>query len=296
MDQARQQETEPEVVTDRSKQREQEDHEFVPVVVKRSDEARRHPDDTLQQSVKEGLEQTQRGSISLAISSLAGGMILGFTAMAVGVATEAAASIAVPLAGRLLAAAVYPLGFVICILSGAQLFTEHTALAVYPVLDKKASPWQLLRVWIIVIAGNLAGALLIAALLSAADPIIDAREGYIHVGRHLVNQPLLPLLVSSLLAGWLMAQGAWLVMAMPATTGQMLAIYIVTFLIGVGNLHHSIAGAVEMFLALMASNDFTIGQAAAFIGVALFGNLVGGSVFVAILNYAYIRRTQAVSE
>ncbi len=284
----------PDVVTDRAKKREQEDHDFVPVVVKRSDEARRHPDDTLQKSVTEGLEQTQRGSVSLAISALAGGMILGFTAMAVGVTAEAATFIKFPLAGRMLTALVYPLGFVICILSGAQLFTEHTALVVYPVLDKKASILQLLRVWITVIAGNLAGAALIALLLTATEPIVGARDGYILVGRHLVDQPLLPLLTSATLAGWLMAQGAWLVLAMPAATGQMLSVYIVTFLIGVGNLHHSIAGAVEMFLALMASKEFTINQAAVFISAALFGNLVGGSVFVAILNYAYIRRTQAI--
>ena len=39
------------VVTDRTKQRAQEDQEFVPVIVKRTDEARRHPDDTLEQAV-----------------------------------------------------------------------------------------------------------------------------------------------------------------------------------------------------------------------------------------------------
>ena len=34
-------------VTQRGKDRKQEDDQFVPVIVKRTDEARRHPDDTL---------------------------------------------------------------------------------------------------------------------------------------------------------------------------------------------------------------------------------------------------------
>jgi len=53
-----------------------------------------------------------------------------------------------------------------------------------------------------------------------------------------------------------------------------------------------IAGSVEIFAAVFASAEFTIGQSARFIGLALLGNLVGGSIFVAVLNYAHIRETQ----
>ena len=70
------------------------------------------------------------------------------------------------------------------------------------------------------------------------------------------------------------------------------SIYIVTFLIGIGGLHHSIAGSAEMFTALLISDEFTVGQAARFIGVALIGNLIGGGVFVGVLNYGHIRKTQ----
>ena len=295
MDQATTPEAKPEVVTDRTKVRAEEDEKFVPVIVKRSDEGRRHPDDTLEQAVGQGLEQVQRGALSLMLSSVAGGLILGFTAMAVGVVTKALAPYDSTIATRIFTGLVYPLGFVMCILSGAQLFTEHTALAVYPVLDKKATLPQLLRLWLIVIAGNMIGAAIIAALLVLAEPVIEAREGYAIVGRHLVAYPPLPLLVSAMLAGWLMAQGAWLVLGTPATTGQMFSVYIVTFLIGIGGLHHSIAGAIEMLTALLAGSEFTLAQVATFMGVALLGNLIGGSIFVAILNYAHIRRTQAVA-
>jgi formate/nitrite transporter FocA (FNT family) len=70
------------------------------------------------------------------------------------------------------------------------------------------------------------------------------------------------------------------------------SIYIVTFLIGIGGLHHSIAGAVEIFSATMMSDEFSIAQLSRFIGLALLGNLIGGSLFVAVLNYAHIRETR----
>jgi formate/nitrite transporter FocA (FNT family) len=69
----------------------------------------------------------------------------------------------------------------------------------------------------------------------------------------------------------------------------------VTFLIGVGGLHHAIAGAAEAFTAVLLSENVTVADAARFLGFALFGNLVGGSMFVAVLNYAHIRGTQVAT-
>ncbi len=59
---------------------------------------------------------------------------------------------------RTATAFVYPLGFIIYIFSGAQIFTEHTASASHPVLDRKATATQLLRKRAIVIVGNLIAA------------------------------------------------------------------------------------------------------------------------------------------
>jgi formate/nitrite transporter FocA (FNT family) len=99
-------------------------------------------------------------------------------------------------------------------------------------------------------------------------------------------------LVSALLAGWLMALGAWLILATPPTASQLMSIYIVTFLIGIGGLHHSIAGAAEIFTAYLIGNELTILEVLRFIGLAMIGNLIGGSLFVAGLNYAHIRQSQ----
>jgi formate/nitrite transporter FocA (FNT family) len=280
---------------ERPEQRIEEDRTYTPVIVKRVDQHRRHPDDVLVSAVTEGLEQLNRPILSLGLSSIAAGLILGFTAMAVGVGTVIAEPLADwPMLARAVVAAVYPLGFIICLMSGAELFTEHTATAVYPVLDRRASTVSLVRLWVIVIVGNLVGALLSAMLLTLADPVIGARAGYIEIGRHLVEPSTLSLTVSAVLAGWLMALGAWLILANPTGISQMVSIYIVTFLIGAGGLHHSIAGAVEIFTAVLATDEITVVQALRFIGFALLGNLVGGRLFVAVLNYAHIRETRRV--
>jgi len=281
-----------ESITERGVTRSREESEYVPVIVKRTDEVRRHPDDALEKAIEEGVEQLKRPMISLVLSAVAAGLTVGFSAMAVAVVTQAMLPLESPVLTRLATALVYPLGFVVCVMSGAQLYTEHTATAVYPFLDRQTSIWNLLRLWITIIMGNLVGAATIACLLKMADTVIHAQAGYIAIGHHLVSYDAFPLLVSALLAGWLMALGAWLVVSRGMDFSQMASIYLVTFLIGVGGLHHSIAGSAEMFTALLMSDEFTVAQAARFVGLALLGNLIGGSIFVGVLNYAHIRRTQ----
>jgi formate/nitrite transporter FocA (FNT family) len=276
----------------RQAERKSEDQDYVPVIIKRTDETRRHPDDALHHAIEEGLEQLERPTLSLLLSAIAAGLIVGFSAMAVAVVLTAMGQLeASPIVSRIATAFVYPLGFIVCVLSGAQLFTEHTATALYPVLDGKAKITNLIRLWSIIIVGNLIGAVACAALHNSAAEVVHAKEGYIEIGHHLTQFSSSALFVSAVMAGWLMALGAWLVGSSPRTIAQIAVIYIVTFLIGMGGLHHSIAGSVEMFTALFISSEFTAPMAARFISIALIGNLVGGSCFVALLNYAHIRRT-----
>jgi len=89
-----------------------------------------------------------------------------------------------------------------------------------------------------------------------------------------------------------MAQGGWLILATPPASSQIICIYIVTFIIGLGGLHHSIAGSAEIFGGLFMSETPHYLKALRTIISAILGNLIGGSFFVAILNYAHIKKTQ----
>lgn len=276
-----------EELSGREKERRKESKQYQEVIIKRVDETFRHEDDILQLAIHEGKTQMERPILSLLLSSVAAGMIIGFTVLAVAVMT----GILGDLEGinRVLVALVYPLGFVLCILSRTQLFTEHTATAVYPLLDGKAGIAQVFKLWMIVILGNMSGGFIIALLLNGAESVIHAKEGYIIVASHVLDYDFSSLFISAILAGWLMAIAAWTILSTHSTTSQILCIYVATFLIGVGGLHHSIAGSVELFVGFLMSPNITMVAIIPVIGVILLGNAIGGSVFVALLNYGHIR-------
>ncbi|WP_438865551.1 formate/nitrite transporter family protein [Neptunicella sp.] len=277
--------------TGRSKERKQENSEFVSVIVKRTDETFRHPDDILEKAIQEGKEQLERPAASLFLSAVAAGMILCFSVLAVAVMASLIPDLSHGL-NKVVVAAVYPLGFVLCILSRTQLFTEHTATAVYPVLDGKSNFNKLFRLWAVVVAGNLVGGAASAGLLNIAEDVIQASRGYAILAEHLMHFSTTTLFVSAILAGWLMALGAWIVLSTYSTLSQIFSIYIVTFIIGLGGLHHSIAGSIELFAAYFASDNIAFFELVPIILTVLAGNMVGGSVFVAVLNYGHIRHSQ----
>lgn len=179
--------------TEREVEREEEEKEYTPVIVKRVDEALKHPDDILEKVIHEGQEQQNRAFLSLLLSAMAAGLILGFTAMSVAIAESQMLLLDTAISSRFVTALVYPLGFVLCIMSGAQLFTEHTATAVYPVLDGRGDVRKMLRLWIVVIAGNLFGAMISAVFLVLAEDVIQAETGYVEIGKHLVAYAARPL-------------------------------------------------------------------------------------------------------
>ena len=278
-----------ETKTYRERVRETEDRNYLPVIVKRIDEAVRHPNDILEKAIHEGIEQHKRTDLSLLLSSLSAGLILGFAAMCVALASQIFTDNFIM--DRLMMALVYPLGFIICIMSGTQLFTEHTATAVYPVLDKKAKLKSLIRLWFIVLTGNILGTFLSSFLIASSDTVIHAAAGFNEVSGHLLNFSFGEVVLSGVLAGWLMAQGGWLIHSSPSASGQILCIFIVTFIIGLAGLHHSIAGSAEIFGYFFLNDDPQILKGIGFIIAAVLGNILGGSIFVAILNYAHIKRS-----
>src|SRR5205085_10411608 len=68
----------------------------------------------------------------------------------------------------LLLAAAYPLGFIFVVMGQHQLFTENTLEPVLPVLEKRdaESLRKMLRLWGIVLPGNLVGTIIFALALA----------------------------------------------------------------------------------------------------------------------------------
>ncbi len=65
---------------------------------------------------------------------------------------------------------VYPIGFILVIVGKSALFTEQTSVLALPVLNGQRSIWELLRVWGLVIVGNIIGGMFFAYFVGNLAP------------------------------------------------------------------------------------------------------------------------------
>jgi formate-nitrite transporter family protein len=188
-------------------------------------------------------------------------------------------------------AAVYPLGFILVIIGRSQLFTENTLEPVIPVLDQPTGEklGKMLRLWGLVLLGNMLGAAAFALLFAhtnvvSADVSAQMRE----MSRKAMEGSFALQFYHAIFAGWLIALTAWLVSATSFTGAQIALIWLTTAPIAALDFRHSIAGSVEAFFAASTGITSWLAALGGFTVPAVLGNIVGGVVFVAMLNHGQV--------
>lgn len=248
----------------------------------------------LERQIEGGLAELRRPADSLFLSALSAGLDIGFGPLVMAVVVTLASAgggIGEPLKTLLLANA-YTVGFVLVILGRSELFTEHTTLAVLPVLDRRSSIGRLARLWGVVYAGNVLGGLGFAAFAVVVAPTVKAVEtgAFVEIANKLVAHGPWVLFASAIFAGWLMGLLSWLVGAAQETISRVFFVWLVTGVIGLANFPHCIVGNVEVLLGILAGADISWATYGWFMVSVTAGNAIGGSVFVALLKYGHVVR------
>jgi formate/nitrite transporter FocA (FNT family) len=156
-----------------------------------------------------------------------------------------------------------------------------------PVISRKKTVGDLVSLWGIVVFGNLICGYLIGMFVVWIGPALGviSHTAIEKLAKHIIHFSAFTILGSSILAGWLMALLSWTITSTKRASGKIMIIYMITFIIALAGLHHSIVGSIEVFAGLLVSSEITFIDYASFQATALVGNAIGGVFFVAILKY-----------
>jgi formate/nitrite transporter FocA (FNT family) len=234
-------------------------------------------------------EDQARPATSLLWSALASGLVIGFSFLAAAFLSTLATT--EPMRKALVAIG-YPLGFVFVVLGRSELFTENTLEPVLPLLHERTSKRvrDLLRLWALLLIGNIAGALIFGALLARTSVVPAALHETLRVvAQHGTEGGFVSVFYKAIFAGWLIALMAWLLASTTARGAQMVIIWLCTAAISAFEFRHSIVGAVEAFYRAFSGTSAWGEMVFQFLVPAVLGNAVGGVVLVALLNYAQVK-------
>ncbi|MET0613765.1 formate/nitrite transporter family protein [Pseudomonas caspiana] len=235
----------------------------------------------------QGDHELERSVAALWWSALAAGLTMGLSLMAMGLFKSRLPDVE---SSHVIASLGYSAGFLAVILARQQLFTENTLTAVLPIMSKPtlSNVGRLLRLWGVVLFGNLCGTLLVAYVMLNL-PIFDSQtdKAFLEIGRKVMENDVIHMFSKGIVSGWMIATMVWMIASMEAA--KIWIIVLITYLMALGDFTHIVVGSAEasylVFAGELSWSDFWLVFAAPTLG----GNIIGGSFIFAILSHAQIR-------
>lgn len=239
---------------------------------------------------KAKIERTMHRPVSLLVSAMLAGAFIaigGVLSLIVGYGfPEATADN--PSLQRLLSGAMFPIGLILVVVLGAELFTGNNAVLIPACMRGDYKLSAVIRNWVIVYIGNLIGAVAFTYLfvyltdLTAPQPYHNAITG-IGVIKTSMSWPVV--MLKGIGANWFVCLGVWLAFSGHSFVEKALGCWLPVMAFVALGFEHSIANMFYLPLALLEGAPITIDMAITNnIIPATIGNIIGGALFVGALH------------
>lgn len=217
----------------------------------------------------------------LFFSGVAAGFAITVTVLAYAVGTAA-----VDGSSGLIGPLFYPVGFIFIIIGHYQLYTENTLPPVALVLLRLISIPGLLRIWGLVLFGNLVGVSLGAYTLANTSVLSpEAAAVAEEFGAEALHIPWWDLFFKGIFAGWLVAGLVWLDHAARSVIARIFIVFFIMYLVPAMGLFHIITSMCDALYLFFQGGAALWPLAWNLLLPILLGNTLGGVLLVAILNY-----------
>ncbi len=248
-----------------------------------------------------GVVKARLPLLPLALLGLLAGAFIGLGALGfVVVKSDATLGYA---ASQWLGGLVFSLGLLLVVVAGAELFTGNNLLAMAWAAGQISSA-ELLRNWVVVCLANLAGAFGLALLvhLSGHAQLNGGAIGQTVLRIALAKQalPWQEALLRGVLCNLLVCMAVWMAMAGRSVADKAVAVLFPISAFVAAGFEHSIANMYLMPLAWLQQQSGAVPAAPAITWAGMLanwaaviaGNLLGGSVLVALTYHLIYRRSQ----
>lgn len=195
-----------------------------------------------------------------------------------------------PALQKLLSGLVFPVGLMLVVVLGADLFTGNNALLVPPLAERRIGPAKVATNWILVWLGNFVGALAFTYFLvylcglTASEPYSAAVE---RIAVAKVSASPWVVFLKGIGANWCVCLAVWLALSGRRLGEKLLACEIPVFAFVALGYEHCVANMFFIPLAMMQGAEISVGTMfTANLLPATLGNIVGGALLVgAVMVY-----------
>ena len=219
-------------------------------------------------------------------------LLLGFLAGVFIALAGVGSSIGASLGGKLVGALIFPVGLIMVILAGSELFTGNN-LMIIAWLKGEISFGKLLKNWGVVYLGNFLGALFVSFFVVYSGILDPISESVVQTATAKSTLSFHEALIRGIFCNFLVCIAVWLSFSAKTVPGKILAIFGPVFLFVLCSFEHSIAnmfyGPTGMLIGykngILMENLNVVSFLVNNLIPVTIGNIFGGAILVGFIYY-----------
>ena len=269
--------------------------------------------EVIEQNIQNGIKKTNLTTKKLILLGIAAGFFIGIGAEASSLAMHGISNVGL---ARTVAGAVFPIGLMLIVLLGGELFTGNCLISM-AVYDKRAKLKGMIRNLTIVYISNFIGAALMAWMINNCGQLNFSDGGAgaftIKVALGKVGIDPIQAIVSGILCNVLVCLAIFMAATAKDVAGKCIAIFFPIFVFVISGFEHCVANMYYIPAGIFAAQNslyaakatelygITAEQLSGLNFVTMFsnlipvtiGNIIGGMVFVGLLYWYLYRKKES---
>ena len=269
--------------------------------------------EVIEQNIQNGIKKTNLTTKKLILLGIVAGFFIGIGAEASSLAMHGISNVGL---ARTVAGAVFPIGLMLIVLLGGELFTGNCLISM-AVYDKKAKLKGMIRNLTIVYISNFIGAALMAWMINNCGQLNFSDGGAgaftIKVALGKVGIDPIQAIVSGILCNVLVCLAIFMAATAKDVAGKCIAIFFPIFVFVISGFEHCVANMYYIPAGIFAShNPLYAAKATELYGITAeqlsglnfgtmfsnlipvtIGNIIGGMVFVGLLYWYLYRKKES---
>ncbi len=193
-------------------------------------------------------------------------------------------------AKKYLGGAVFPVGIVLVVIAGSELFTGNALMSV-GLLNKKIKASGLLKNWTAVYLGNFISSIFMAFLvyksgLWGMDGSLNSiGEVAVSIGLKKTTLAFSPAFYRGVLCNIIVVLAVWISLATKAMSGKILSLWLPVSVFVISGYEHCVANMFFIPVSTFLGADISIAALFSNLIPVTLGNIVGGSIIVPVMYY-----------
>lgn len=269
--------------------------------------------EVIEQNIQNGIKKTNLTTKKLILLGIAAGFFIGIGAEASSLAMHGISNVGL---ARTVAGAVFPIGLMLIVLLGGELFTGNCLISM-AVYDKKAKLKGMIRNLTIVYISNFIGAALMAWMINNCGQLNFSDGGAgaftIKVALGKVGIDPMQAIISGILCNVLVCLAIFMAATAKDVAGKCIAIFFPIFVFVISGFEHCVANMYYIPAGIFAAhNPLYAAKATELYGITAeqlsglnfgtmfsnlvpvtIGNVIGGMVFVGLLYWYLYRKKES---